>query len=168
MSNSHSWLPMPVARDSKSEQSGQIHESEAPTTDHSCLSINNSKPSLFFSPVHRKQFIPFEHNFKSLISNFFLNHLVDFFPIQSCLLSIISFFFKKRLRREKSPPMLLSSVSFLFDISTCNKTYLEYIILTWLMLKCLAYRIDSRTDTSHACDLVQNSYKLSPRVERKV
>lgn len=49
--------------------------------------------------------------------------------------------------------MLLSSVSFLFDISTCNKTYLEYIILTWLMLKCLAYRIDSRTDTSHACDL---------------
>lgn len=84
---------MPVARDSKSEQSGQIHESEAPTTDHSCLSINNSKPSLFLSPVHRKQFIPFEHNFKSLISNFFLNHLVDFFPIQSYLLSIISFFF---------------------------------------------------------------------------
>lgn len=65
-------------------------------------------------------------------------------------------------------PACLSSVSFLFDISTCNKTYLEYIILTWLMLKCLAYRIDSRTDTSHACDLVQNSYKLSPRVERKV
>lgn len=102
VSNSHSWLPMPVARDSKSEQSGQIHESEAPTTDHSCLSINNSKPSLFFSPVHRKQFIPFEHNFKSLISNFFLNHLVDFFPIQSCLLSIISFFFKKDLGERKA------------------------------------------------------------------
>lgn len=159
---------MPVARDSKSEQSGQIHESEAPTTDHSCLSINNSKPSLFLSPVHRKQFIPFEHNFKSLISNFFLNHLVDFFPHTVLLTFYNFFFFLKRLRREKSPPMLLSSVSFLFDISTCNKTYLEYIILTWLMLKCLAYRIDSRTDTSHACDLVQNSYKLSPRVERKV
>lgn len=95
---------MPVARDSKSEQSGQIHESEAPTTDHSCLSINNSKPSLF-SPVHRKQFIPFEHNFKSLISNFFLNHLVDFFP-HTVLLTFYNFFFffffkKKTLEREK-------------------------------------------------------------------
>lgn len=64
--------------------------------------------------------------------------------------------------------MLLSSVSFPFDISTCNKTYLEYIMLTWLMLKCLAYRIDRRTDMSHTYDLVQNSYKLSPCVERKV
>lgn len=92
---------MPVARDSKSEQSGQIHESEAPTTDHSCLSINNSKPSLFFNPVHRKQFIPFEHNFKSLISNFFLNHLVDFFS-HTVLLTFYNFFFlKKTLEREK-------------------------------------------------------------------
>lgn len=28
--------------------------------------------------------------------------------------------------------------------------------------------MNSRTNISHACDLVQNSYKLSPRVERKV